>query len=108
MEKGVTNMNRGKELEVNPCTGLGLKKLYDLKSNIYSYIEVKTNGNVCMCAHEHTCIPPYVHTHLNANTYVALFTKLLGNNDISIAMSICRVQTLASELLSPLKDTRGS
>lgn len=47
-------------------------------------------------------------TYLYAYIYVALFNKLLGNNDISVAMSTPRVQILASKLLSPLKGARRS
>lgn len=42
--------------------------------------KVKRDGNVCKYAPKHMCVPIHIHIDL------IVFTNLLGNNDISMAM----------------------
>ena len=57
-----------------------------------------------MCVTSHTCVYLLIYIYTCMYIYLEIFTKLLGNNDNSIAMSIPGAQILASNSILQLKE----
>lgn len=59
---------------------------------------------MCVCMLSHMCISTHIYIYMHIYIYLEIFTKLLGNNDNSIAMSIPGAQILASNSILQLKE----